>query len=270
MSVIKGRTPLREAYASRAVAQAYVARRFQNGWAAGLHRRQAEILNGVIRTFEVKRALEIAPGPARLTCEVSDLRAGYLCDVNTEMLAAARERLVSEARVAARLPLRWTMVQADAFGLPFRRVFDLVYSFRFVRHLEEHDRAAVYRQVRSVLAAGGLFVLDAINEAVSAQPRRRRPHDYPIYDELYTQRRLEAELATYGFDVLALHGVTRHFALQQAIQVTVTPRSERLASHLIRAVEALPGTPLEWVVVCRSSAAASTVSVSANGSVDGP
>ena len=64
------------------------------------------------------------------------------------------------------------LVQADAFQLPFKTPFDLVYSFRLIRHFERPDRLRLYRQIAAVLRPGGRLVFDAVNELrVGAVPR---------------------------------------------------------------------------------------------------
>ena len=74
--------------------------------------------------------LEIAPGPARVTVDVADALPAppVLMDASAQMLAEARNRMRANHRRDPRL------VQGDAFRLPFASGFDLVYSFRLIRH----------------------------------------------------------------------------------------------------------------------------------------
>jgi SAM-dependent methyltransferase len=165
------------------------------------------------------------------------------------MLRVARRRLTGAA-------IPWQIVRGDAFRLPFRPSLDLdmVYSFRFVRHFEADNRAALYRQVRSVLKDGGLFVFDAVNVKVGLPAQIREGREkYPIYDEFYTPDGLTQELVQHGFTPLSLTEVMRHMTLQQRIQVLVGPRSHGLARRLISLLEYVPGQPLEWVAVYRKT-----------------
>lgn len=247
--MLKQPAEIRGAYSATGTAEEYVDKRFTSAWGSVVHAAQVTLVNDLVRDHQVKRVLEIAPGPARVSSEIVGFDRGYLCEFNQSMLTVARRRLKGSGG-------RWRLVQGDGFQLPFKPALDLdlVYTFRFVRHFEMHDRATIYQQVRSVLRDGGLFVFDAVNVKVGLPARQREGHDhYPIYDEFYTPASLREELASHGFTLLSLTDVMRHMTAQQQIQVLVGPRSFGLARRLISWLEYLPGQPLEWVAVCRKT-----------------
>jgi ubiquinone/menaquinone biosynthesis C-methylase UbiE len=247
--VLKQPDEIRGAYSKTSTAEDYIDKRFVSAWGAVLHAAQVKAVNDVIRAHGVKRVLEIAPGPARLSRDVSGFERGYLCEFNESMLQVARRRLEGTNG-------RWRLVRGDAFHLPLRSLsnLDLVYTFRFIRHFEATDRALLYHQVRSVLRSGGLFVFDAVNVKVGLPSRVRDGlAEYPIYDEFYTRETLERELVQHGFTPMSLIPVIRHMVAQQQIQVLVGPRSNALARRLISMLELVPGHPLEWIVVCRKT-----------------
>jgi SAM-dependent methyltransferase len=247
--VLKQPGEIRGAYAQTDTAEEYVDKRFASAWGSVVHAAQVKVVNDVIRSHGVKRVLELAPGPARISRDVVGFERGYLCEFNDSMLRVARRRLAGAAA-------RWQIVRGDAFHLPFGPSLDLdmVYSFRFVRHFEADNRAALYRQVRSVLKDGGLFVFDAVNVKVGLPVQIREGRDqYPIYDEFYTPDGLKQELLQHGFTSVSLTDVMRHMTLQQQIQVLVGPRSHGLARRLISLLEYVPGQPLEWVAVYRKT-----------------
>lgn len=250
------REHLRQAYCRTSTAEEYVDRRFASTWGAVLHEAQIAVLNDAIGRHGIRRVLEIAPGPARLSHAVTGFDRGCLCDANASMLSVARRRLLQACQSGERSPTdgQWHLVQCDAFRLPLAGTFDLIYTFRFLRHFRKQDRQALYGEIRSRLKVGGLFICDAVNVEVSL-PTRLREGDgsYPIYDELYRRDELVRELATEGFTVLSLTDLIRHFTLQGWLQVYVGPRSHRLAKGLIQLLEWIPGPPLEWVVVCQKS-----------------
>lgn len=238
---------IRTAYADTATAEEYVDRRFASAWGSVLHATQVRTLNEVIRQHAVAQVLEIAPGPARLSADVSGFSRGYLCEFNDAMLQVARRRVGGHGS-------RWRLVRGDGFHLPFLREprFDLVYTFRFIRHFESADRSALYQQIQSVLKPGGLFVFDAVNVRVDLPARTRNgPDTSPIHDVFYTREQLSEELRANGFEPIALVGVIRHLTLQHWIQIVIAPRSNALARRLIGSLERIPGYPLEWVVTCR-------------------
>jgi ubiquinone/menaquinone biosynthesis C-methylase UbiE len=143
-------------------------------------------------------------------------------------------------------------VRGNGFQLPFAQVFDLVYSFRFVRHFHRKDRERLYAEIRRVLKPGGSFVMDAVNEHVSGPLREGNSDDYPIYDKLYRPDELHSELTEAGLVPLQMHAVQKRYGWQFRSQVLLGPRVNWLNRLVIRALERLPGRDgLEWVVTCR-------------------
>lgn len=253
MPMLKEKEEIRAAYSKTETAERYIDERFANAWGSVAHEAQVRVVNAVIQAHQVKRVLEIAPGPARLSCDVVGFEQGYLCEFNAAMLRVAQRRLfrTSQPADSLRAP-QWRLIQGDAFHLPVRGSFDLIYTFRFIRHFMAGDRTALYSQIRSSLAEGGLFIFDAVNEIVAGPWRIKDGLDkYPVYDELYRRDAFIEELAAHGFRVLSLTDVFRHMSLQQWTQVTIGPRSYELAKRLIQLLEYVPGQPLEWIAVCQ-------------------
>ena len=93
-SVITGQTDLRRAYQDGQVAREYVGRRFESPLESLLHRRQVDVVASVIANRGVRRAVEIAPGPARVSVDVlSGLESAVLIDASARMLTGSVGRL---------------------------------------------------------------------------------------------------------------------------------------------------------------------------------
>ncbi len=242
----RGRTGIREAYRDETVARRYVDERFREPLGALLHARQSAALARAIDRLSPRRVLEVAPGPARLTVDVARrVAGGTMVDSSAQMLAEARRRLGGRARA-------WRIVQADAFHLPFRQAFDLVYTFRFLRHFESADRRRLYAELRRVLVPGGRLVFDAVNEVVSGPIRARaRPGEYQHYDALLDPNTLHEELTSCGLVLERLEGAQHRYGLLYRTQVLVAPRSRPLARALMEGIDRFGGgEPLEWIVTC--------------------
>lgn len=236
---------IKKAYQGQSTAQDYVAKRFESELMTLLHEAQVSEINRVMQTHTPSRTLEIAPGPGRLTREIIPTGDLVCLEFNEEM--------IEEGRKTCGDHVQWR--RGDAFHIPFEafEAFDLVYSFRFIRHFRRDDRDRLYQQVRKVLNPGGRMIVDAVNAQVSAPLRDAHPEAYPIYDKLYNNEgELERELQDAGFTVESLRPVQRWFSLQYRFQVLVSPHSRLLARILIRAAEKLArGPALEWIVTCR-------------------
>lgn len=245
--MIRGPQGIRQAYRDDKVAREYVAQRFIEPLGAMLHARQVQGVRDVIRTLQPTDVLEIAPGPARLTLPLSDdlPRGGTLVDASAQMLREAGKRL------AAVNHRGWRLVQGDAFQLPFRGSFDLVYTFRFIRHFESPERARIYRQLAALVRPGGRLVFDAVNEKVARAVRARPDGSHQHYDALLSKSEIIDELAVAGFHRVHFADVQRWFPLLYQLQVLVSPRSRWLAAQAMEIVDRLPGgEPLEWIVTC--------------------
>ena len=248
--MIRGTTGLREAYRDDQVARSYIDERFRQPLGALLHRRQVDVVRGAIETHRPHRVLEIAPGPARVTSGLDAVLVGRsvtLVDASAQMLAEARLRLRRSGQGS------YGFVQADAFNLPFAEPFDLVYSFRLIRHFEFADRARLYAQIARLVRPGGWLIFDAVNEVVSAPVRAAAPPgEYAHYDALLRPDAIRDELRTAGFDSISLHGVQHRYPLLAQLQILVAPRSQAVARGAMEIVDRLGGgEPLEWVVTCR-------------------
>jgi ubiquinone/menaquinone biosynthesis C-methylase UbiE len=245
--VIEGVTALRDAYRDENVAARYIENRFREPLGALLHARQARALRDIVRQARPRQVLEVAPGPARLTLEVARVldRPGTVIDASPAMLAQARRRL-------DRAGAAWHCVAGDAFALPVDGPFDLVYSFRLIRHFERPDRQRLYGEIARVLRPGGLFVFDAVNAEVSEPIRAAAaPGEYEHFDALLRLPELNEELREMGFAIASLTGVQYNYTTLARAQVLIAPRSRPLARAVMEVVDRVGGAPLEWIVTCR-------------------
>lgn len=241
---VRGSAAIRESYRDSDVAREYVSSRFATPLGALLHARQVESLKRLIRRESINRAAEIAPGPARLTRELAaDLAWLVLIDSSRQMLNEARLHL-SGANTA--------IVQADAFHLPVRERFQLVFTFRLIRHFPPEDRRRLYLEIAGILEPGGWLMFDAVNEAVYAPYlERAQPGEFRHYDALLSPEVIRRELEACGFEDVELKGVQRRFAVLRSCQIHLAPRAPRLARAAMECIDRLGGEPLEWIVTCR-------------------
>lgn len=227
----------------------YIDDRFSKPMGRLLHHRQVAALRHAVWRYSPRSILEIAGGPARLTAEVARFfeGEGMMIDASQPMLEVARQRLA-----AVKGGERWRLLAGNAFDLPSERGFDLIYSFRFIRHFQAPERAQLYRQIHQRLAPDGVFVFDAVNESVSAPLRRAQPEAFPVYDALFTPERLRAELRDQGFDVTSMHAVWHRYDLLSTLSVTLGPRFPNLTYRLLEWIDRhSQAQPMEWIVVCR-------------------
>jgi ubiquinone/menaquinone biosynthesis C-methylase UbiE len=224
------------------MATRYVQNRFVSEVHRLLHDRQVETVQRLIDGRQPTRILEIAPGPGRITRAVRTDGRLVCLEFNEGMIQQGRPQCDPQTQ--------W--VRGNGFQLPFDQAFELVYSFRFVRHFHRADRDRLYGEIHRVLQPGGLFVMDAVNERISRPLREAHPEEYPVYDKLYRREELAGELAAAGFVVQGLEPVQKFAGLQSLSQNLIGPRINLVNRWFVRLLERFPRRDgLEWIVICR-------------------
>lgn len=257
MSTADTRTTVAAAYEDETVVLGYLQHRKRFAWQRLLHNSQSARLNYWRRKSAAKRVLEVAPGPARLSVELSGVSSGVMVENSHEMVAVARKRLRD-----AGLADNWRVVEGDAFGLGSLlagQMFDFAYTFRFLRHFREPEREQLYAALRERLLPRGLLVFDVVNAAeltrIQSLGVAKSADEIDIYDVAYSEESFRAEMDRFGFDVLELAPVVRNFALQSQISYRLERWLPWAADALVKSLESFPGRQaLEWVAVCQKRA----------------
>jgi len=241
-------------YQNSTVADKYIEARFVLPWQRLLHETQAQSLRQSIQLFSPNSILEIAPGPARLSTELTGIRNGVMLEYSEEMIDVARARLEERG-----LLNRWTIVHGNAFepnDCP--GPFDFIYTFRFIRHFDEDDRMRLYAAIRSRLEPGGILVLDVVNSTYNLNTKDRPLSDakqsdaFLIFDVGYTIGEFHVEMNAAGFEVLSMRPVVRHYPLQSWISSKLYDLAPGFSQRIVRIIEAIPSrSPVEWIAVCR-------------------
>jgi SAM-dependent methyltransferase len=248
--MITGKQAIAEAYQQDKLADDYVRSRYQSDpFGHALHQRQVRLLRRIVRRLGVRRLLEVAPGPARLTVELPPVEFACAVEQSAAMLRVAREQL------EARGNRTWNLIQGDAFQLPLEaRQFDLVMSFKLLRHFGPEDRVALLRNVRRVLRPQGHFVLDVPHEPACRWLHAKWGVEGKgwIDDYWFTADQFRREMREAGFPHVRLFPVHPALKLQYYLWAYVwraSPLAARAAGRLLEAVSV--GLPLEWIALCR-------------------
>ena len=234
-------------YDCKSVAEEYIKIRFSKPLGAVQHRIQVRAVNQTIHNYKARNILEIACGPARLTTEITGFENGVAIDNSHEMLSIAKHRVSNNSQ--------WKFLNGDAFNLQIDDEFDLIYSFRFIRHFELKDRRRLYSNVSDLLSESGIFLFDAVHyEKPKCIQYFEKKGDMQIYDKIYlTQHELITELDRAGFEVLEIKEVVRHFYIQAVISRAAHLLGlNAMGERVIAMLENLKfGRSLEWIIICR-------------------
>jgi ubiquinone/menaquinone biosynthesis C-methylase UbiE len=246
---IRGRAAIRRAYEDEQLADDYVHSRYEDDrFGRVLHAAQIDVLRRVLHDKCDAPILEVACGPARLTAELPDVRRGLALDGSRAMITIAARRL-GERGVRG-----WRLLCGDAFELPFTSGrFEVLLSFKLIRHFDAAGRAALLREFARVLKPGGMLLLDVAHKNATEWLHKKWGVPGSWVDDYYFDASsLRAEVEREPFRVDRLHAIQRPIALQYLVDARVAGRWPRVADTLSRTVNRLPfGQPLEWIAQCR-------------------
>ena len=194
-------------YRDYSIASSYIEERFSKPLGHVQHYIQLEAINNVINRFDVSKTLEIACGPARLTPGIKTCKLAVAMDSSYPMLRIARHRLNNGKK--------WLFVQTDAFEPGIRQKFQLVYSFRFIRHFRSSDRIKLYKTISKLLEENGILIFDAVHyEKLTLVRKIENKCTQKIYDKIYnTSKEIRNEMNNSGFEILQIKGIIHHFYL---------------------------------------------------------
>ncbi len=252
---------VRKYYQNKKVAEGYIAKRFREPLNQWEHRKQALILNKIIKDTQAKNILELASGPARITTEL-EAEGGTSIDASREMLRLARKRMKERGK-------RWTFLQGDILDwekikdlIPGRKhkegksqeKIDLIFSLRFFLHFQRREREKFYRQAGRLLKDGGYLVFEVMNKKTVLPLRRLLGiKRYFVYDKLYSKMEFLAEMEANGFKVLRLYPVLNHFWLQALLSRPLKfLGGKEAAVKVIAGLEEFPSNnPYQWIALCQ-------------------
>ncbi len=138
--------------------------------------------------------LDIAPGDGRIMQE--DLKYGKCLGVDSSeaMLRLMKKRFQDNKNLQTKT--------ADYFEDTVEGEFDVITTFRYIRHFEYYQRKILYRKIRENMTARGMFIFDVPNIKFEMPVRNRNGWDkYNIYDFFTTKEEMTAELENNGFKV---------------------------------------------------------------------
>ena len=239
-------------YKNQTVADSYIDKRFVFSWQRILHNKQVSTINNAIMEFTPDNILEVAPGPARLTTEITGVKKGTLLEYSEEMLTVAQKRLKEK-----NLQGVWDVKHGNAFELDkLNEHFDFIYTFRFIRHFHLEDRGRLYNGLSERLSSNGLLMFDVVNkptrDKLDKKVKQPSKDSLPVYDVTYTEFEFRNEMGKFGFEVISLTPVLPLFAIQNLISCKLDDVVPKLSNTIVHLLEAIPNSnPLEWIALVK-------------------
>lgn len=138
--------------------------------------------------------LDIAPGDGRIMQE--NLKYGEClgADSSEEMLRILKKRFENFDNLETK--------KMDYFEDKIERQFDVITTFRYIRHFEYFQRKVLYKKIKRNLTPKGILIFDVPNIKFEMPVRNQNGWDkYNIYDIFMTKEEMVAEMKENGFNV---------------------------------------------------------------------
>jgi len=246
---VKTEKEVAERYKDSEIVSMYISKRFEEPIGKLKHNKQIKMIDTFLGKEDINKVLEIACGPARLTADLHGDFKGVATDNSGEMLKVANKRM-SLAKNK-----NWSLEKANVFEKNHElKNFDLVLTFRFLRHLQLPKRETVYSNIRNSLRKDGIFIFDVLNARKTKWIKLVGKRKIVTFDQLYYKDEIISELEENGFEVIDMAPVINHFFTQYSIsKMSYLIGLKKIGYKLVSSLERLgsKNNPWEWVIVCQ-------------------
>lgn len=216
--LVIGRENIKKYYSQFSVAEHYTEQRFSSIHDKGLdlfERLSIDHLIKSIKKKEVLHILDIASGDGRILQE--DLKFGecIAMDASEPMLNLVSERFVKYDNLKT--------IKGDYFTDLISGEFDVITTFRYIRHFSYSERKTLYNKIRANLKEDGLLIFDVPNIKFEMEQRKKNGwQNYNIYDVFWTKEGIIDELNNNGFRIHVLIEIGKGLTQDSAEPMTWT------------------------------------------------
>lgn len=198
--LVIGRENIKNYYSRFTVAEHYTEQRFSSLRDKALDLFERKSIDFLIEKKAGKgwlNILDIASGDGRIVQE--DIKYGQCTamDASVAMLNLVRERFHAVDNLHTR--------EGDYFIDEIEEKYDIITTFRYIRHFVYKDRRKIYKKICSNLKEDGVLIFDVPNIKFEMVQRQLKGwENYNIYDVFWTKESIINELQDNGFRVQTL------------------------------------------------------------------
>jgi len=196
-TLVKGPEEIKAYYSQFEIAENYNADRFMQFPENCIDLLERTSIGNIIQDrFKGARVkiLDIAPGDGRIMQE--DLKYGDCLGVDSSeaMLRLMKDRFRNFDNLKTK--------SLDYFKDDLKEQFDVITTFRYIRHFEYFQRKDLYQKIKNNLKNKGILIFDVPNIKFEFPVRNQNGWDkYNIYDVFTTKEEMIAELEENGFKI---------------------------------------------------------------------
>ncbi len=259
MKEISGINGLKKYYDQERVIENYEEERFKefSGKLLDMLEREAVAYHLVDIILNSEKILEIPVGTGRITKTLEKISNNEIicADTSQKMLRHAKTKLRKNHK----------FVCCSITNLSFKRKFDIVFTFRLLRHFKLKEREKIFGEIKNILKDGGFLVFDV---PCLIGHKKIDKKDRFIYDAYYTAEKLKKELVenrlklieTYPVYVfppflsMVMNPFYRRFIKSPNDKISKISKSILLNfQKIMTRYKLFPLRSKQWVVLCRLS-----------------
>lgn len=196
--LVKGQGAMKEYYRNNEVASTYNANRFESFPENCFDLLERKSINIIVedhfKTGDLK-IMDIACGDGRILQEGLKYGECIAIDSSEAMLSIVRKRFEDKAD-------RLKTMHADFFDDKIDTEFDVITTFRYIRHFEYAKRKQLYDKLKQNLKQNGLLIFDVPN--INFEIKQKLEHgwgSYNIYDVFWQKDDFIDEMSRNGLEV---------------------------------------------------------------------
>jgi len=195
--LVIGHQNIKEYYSRQEIAEGYNNERFihfpMNCYDAFEREAVKLIIEQCHETRNLK-LLDIATGDGRILQELISFGECAALDSSKEMLKIVLSKFGDHDNLK--------LIKGDYFDCELKDGFDVITTFRYIRHFGYIERKKIYEKIKTNLNPNGLFIFDVPNLPVELKLREISGwNNFNIYDVFWTEDSIKAEMDMNGFVV---------------------------------------------------------------------
>lgn len=204
--LVKGHENMKKYYQNAEIASNYNAHRFEKYPQNCFDMMERQSISMIISDFYTGKnnlqLLDIACGDGRIVQE--NIRFGNCTAVDSSeaMLEVVASRYQPVTNQLQPVTNRLVTKKKDFITDDFDETFDVVTSFRYIRHFDYKTRKLLYKKIRNCLSENGIFIFDVPNKVFELKLKNINGWgNYNIYDVFFTKEEIISELKNNGFEL---------------------------------------------------------------------
>lgn len=198
--LVRGNKQIKSYYEAQSIVENYEETRFETYPMSVVNELERIAVDEMLKFYlkgrpETTQILDIASGTGRILEKLLDKGCCTVIDNSQEMLKVIMNKFGDCKKL--------NLIKDDFLEASIHNKFDVITSFRYIRHFGNDERKVIFNKIASLLNPNGLLIFDVPNLKAEVALRNAIGwQHFNIYDVFWTKESIQAELESYGFEVV--------------------------------------------------------------------